>query len=84
MSPPSPLWSHLEAVIQPCSAHERRVLLLDDDGTLTPIASHPDTVRLSPTMQEVLNVLAAHPRYQAAIVSGRALADVMCHPQGLE
>jgi trehalose-phosphatase len=52
------------------------VLLLDYDGTLTPIVPHPDTARLSPTMQAVLGVLVAHPRYRVGIVSGRALADL--------
>jgi trehalose-6-phosphatase len=45
MSPPSPLWNHPETMMQPCSAHERRVLLLDYDGTLTSIASYLNAAR---------------------------------------
>jgi trehalose-phosphatase len=52
------------------------VLLLDYDGTLTPIVSHPDAARLSPTMAKLLGALAKHPRNRVAIVSGRALSDL--------
>jgi trehalose-phosphatase len=52
------------------------VLLLDYDGTLTPIVPHPDAARLSPEMAELVSVLANHPRYRVAIVSGRALDDL--------
>jgi trehalose 6-phosphate phosphatase len=76
MSPPLPLWSYLEAVLQRCLSHERCALLCDYDGTLTPIVPHPDDAYLSPRMQELLGALAAHPRYRVAIVSGRALDDL--------
>jgi trehalose 6-phosphate phosphatase len=66
----------LEEILQRCRAHERCVLLLDYDGTLTPIAPRPDAAHLSPTMQTVLRSLSAHPRYRVGIVSGRALADL--------
>jgi trehalose 6-phosphate phosphatase len=52
------------------------VLLLDYDGTLTPIVSHPDAACLSPTMAELVSGLAKHPRYRVAIVSGRALDNL--------
>jgi trehalose 6-phosphate phosphatase len=52
------------------------VLLLDYDGTLTPIVSHPDAARLSPTMAELVSRLAKHPRYRVAVVSGRAVDDL--------
>jgi trehalose-phosphatase len=76
MSPPLPLERHLEAVLQRCRAHERCALLLDYDGTLTPIVAHPDAARLSPAMLEILSALGAHARYRLAIVSGRALDDL--------
>lgn len=71
-----PLARHLDTILQRCRAHERCVLLLDYDGTLTPIVSHPDAARLSSTMAKVLSALAKHPRYRVAIVSGRALNDL--------
>jgi trehalose 6-phosphate phosphatase len=76
MSPPLPLWSYLEGVLQRCRSHDCCALLLDFDGTLTPIVPHPEAAHLSPTMQELLGALAAYPSYRVAIVSGRALADL--------
>jgi alpha,alpha-trehalase len=55
------------------------VLLLDYDGTLTPIVPHPDAARLSPMMADLVSGLAKHPRYRVAIVSGRALDDLRRH-----
>jgi trehalose 6-phosphate phosphatase len=63
-------------VLQRCHSHDCCTLLLDFDGTLTPIAPHPEAAYLSPTMQELLGALAAHPCYRVTIVSGRALADL--------
>jgi trehalose-phosphatase len=58
-------------------------LLLDYDGTLTPIVTDPATAHLSPAMQWILTALAQHPRYQVAIVSGRALPDLQGRTAGL-
>lgn len=49
-------------------------LLLDYDGTLTPIVDRPDQAFLAPAMRELLQRLAGF--YPLAIVSGRDLADV--------
>ena len=77
-----PLWYHLDAVLQRCRTHERCVLLLDYDGTLTPIVNDPDAARLNPTMQRLLDTLAQHPCYRLAVVSGRALADLRTRVRG--
>jgi trehalose 6-phosphate phosphatase len=82
MSQPLSLWSHLDAVLQHCRTHECCVLLLDYDGTLTPIVNDPDAARLSRTMQRLLDTLAQHPCYRLAIVSGRALADLRTRVRG--
>jgi trehalose 6-phosphate phosphatase len=82
MLQPLPLWRHLDEVLQRCRTHERCVLLLDYDGTLTPIVNDPDAARLSPTMQRLLDKLAQHPCYRVAIVSGRALADLRTRVRG--
>lgn len=76
MAQPLPLWSDLSAVLHRCMAHQRCALLLDYDGTLTPIVADPAEARLSPAVRGVLTALACHPRYRVAIVSGRALADL--------
>jgi len=76
MSPPAALQTDLEAVLQRICAHERCVLHLDYDGTLTPIVAHPADARLSRMTRHLLTALAGHRRYRVAIVSGRALADL--------
>lgn len=52
------------------------VLVLDYDGTLTPIASAPDAAVLAPPVRRALERLAAAPRVRVAVLSGRALPDV--------
>ncbi len=49
-------------------------VFLDYDGTLTPIASHPEDAWLSDSMRQALRELAA--RVPVAILSGRDLDDV--------
>ncbi len=54
----------------------RAAILLDYDGTLTPLVSHPAEARLSSATREALAHVAASPRLDLVIVSGRALDDV--------
>lgn len=54
----------------------RYLLLLDYDGTLTPIKKHPKLARLSPKRKIFLRKLANHPRIKIAIISGRKLVDI--------
>ncbi|MBE9531355.1 MAG: trehalose-phosphatase [Proteobacteria bacterium] len=49
-------------------------LFLDFDGTLTPVAGHPDDAFLCASMREIL--IALKERYPVAIVTGRGLADI--------
>ncbi len=52
----------------------RALLLLDYDGTLTPIVGRPELAILSPVMRKVLkSVVACH---KVAIVSGRSLSNI--------
>lgn len=53
---------------------ERTLLLLDYDGTLTPIMERPELATLSPAMREVLKSVST--RHEVAIVSGRSLPDI--------
>jgi trehalose-phosphatase len=53
---------------------------LDFDGTLAPIASHPDRVELPPRTKDILSCLAR--RYLVCLVSGRGLEDLQ-HKIGL-
>lgn len=52
------------------------VLILDYDGTLTPIVPSPHAASLAPTHREMLRRLAENPRARLAILSGRSLRDI--------
>ncbi|SOC52950.1 trehalose 6-phosphatase [Chromohalobacter canadensis] len=51
-------------------------LFLDFDGTLVPIASHPDAVMLPLRQRRLLSVLQTQLEGAVAIISGRSLADL--------
>ena len=51
-------------------------LLLDYDGTLTPLVERPEAATLSDAAREVLQQAAARPSLDVAVVSGRALEDL--------
>ena len=51
-------------------------LLLDYDGTLSPIAKHPDLAILPPETKKVLERLANRSDVFIAIVSGRSVDNV--------
>ena len=70
LSPPE---SHAEEILRSLDGR-RLVVLLDYDGTLSPIAPRPEEAVLSPAMRAVLEQLAA--RWQTAIISGRSLAGL--------
>jgi trehalose 6-phosphate synthase/phosphatase len=51
---------------------EDLLALLDYDGTLVPYTATPDLARPDPALLELLSALAARPRTQVHVVSGRA------------
>ncbi|HEX2189297.1 MAG TPA: trehalose-phosphatase [Longimicrobiaceae bacterium] len=53
----------------------RLVLLLDFDGTLAPIAARPELAAVPERTRAALDRLLALPGVQAAVVSGRGMAD---------
>lgn len=53
---------------------ERALLILDYDGTLTPIVERPELATLPPAMRRVLKSVSK--RHKIAIVSGRSLTDI--------
>ena len=55
---------------------KKTALLLDYDGTLTPIVSTPDEAILYDDMRSVLGKLKDDPNYVVAVISGRSLMDV--------
>lgn len=52
------------------------LLLLDFDGTLTPIVKRPEEAELSPEMEGILKFLAKKKGFEVAIISGRSLSDL--------
>jgi trehalose 6-phosphate synthase/phosphatase len=69
---------HLEiAAIAPAyESAQGRLIVLDYDGTLTPIVSDPDRAAPQKAMLETLARIAADPRNVTAVVSGRRAADL--------
>lgn len=51
-------------------------ILLDYDGTLAPLASHPSLTVMEPETEAALKVLATRPNVFLAVISGRAVLDV--------
>ncbi len=62
-------WGDIERALAPGA-----MLLLDYDGTLTPIVERPELAVLSPDMRELLKRASQH--YTLGIISGRSLAGV--------
>jgi trehalose 6-phosphate synthase/phosphatase len=54
----------------------RKILYLDYDGTLVPIAARPAEAVPSSAVIEIVGALAAHPDTEVAIVSGRPARDL--------
>ena len=54
-------------------------LFLDFDGTLVPMADHPDLVKLAPETREMLERLLDETSGAVAVISGRALSDLGGH-----
>jgi trehalose 6-phosphate synthase/phosphatase len=55
----------------------RLALFLDYDGTLTPLCAHPTKAVLSPEMRGVLMACVRRSDTDVAVISGRALSDVV-------
>ncbi|XP_067623488.1 uncharacterized protein Tps1 isoform X2 [Eurosta solidaginis] len=56
--------------------NHKLALLLDYDGTLAPIAPHPDLATLSPEIKNVLYKLSNHSDVYVAVISGRNVDNV--------
>lgn len=61
-------WEKLEKTLSP------KILLMDYDGTLTPIVSRPELAVLSSEMKDVIRRISK--RYKVGIISGRSLANI--------
>ena len=70
------LWLSLSELSQRIHESEALHLASDYDGTLIPIAEHPDHVSMSERTRGVLHRLSGLPDVQLAILSGRRLDDL--------
>lgn len=73
------LWADWDKLGGVLSSGKEKLLLLDFDGTLLPIARSPDAVFLSPDTRNVLETLSRTPRLHLAIVSGRPLKELRAY-----
>jgi len=48
----------------------------DIDGTLTPIASSPEAVRIEPAIEQLINAIQAQSQGAVALISGRSILDI--------
>ena len=70
------LFSCWEAIAGKIKSAKHIFLLLDYDGTLTPIVKRPESAYLSPQIRDCLRELASNPSLTLGIISGRALNDL--------
>jgi trehalose-phosphatase len=70
------LLSAWSKVAQQLRSASHVLLLLDYDGTLTPIVPRPELADLPPGVRRLLEALARQQRLMLAIISGRALVDI--------
>jgi len=67
------LRGHLTEIRARLSPQKRVLLLMDFDGTLSPLADAPEKAHLPQNVQQMLLRLAFQPRVRVAILSGRSL-----------
>lgn len=70
------LFSFWEAIADKIKNAKHILLLLDYDGTLTPIVKKPELAFLSPQIRDCLQELSSNHSLTLGIISGRALNDL--------
>lgn len=70
------LWKNLDKITPLLENDRTKVLLLDFDGTLTPIVKSPKMVSLPSETRRLLRNLNQKPNCYLAVVSGRQLKDL--------
>jgi len=73
---PKHLWEDWAKVVRMIRGSASVFILLDYDGTLTPIVERPEDAHLSPDTINLLKTLAEKRGYKVGILSGRALDDI--------
>lgn len=70
------LWQNVAKITSLLEKDYPKLLLLDFDGTLTPIVKFPEKAKLSKEMRDLLQELSAKKGVYLAIISGRKLSDI--------
>ncbi len=70
------LFTHLNKVTKTITRAKKILILLDYDGTLTPIVDDPEQATIPANILNCLKLLSENNRAQLAIVSGRGLDDI--------
>jgi trehalose 6-phosphate phosphatase len=70
------LFESLTSVMEALAGSPRTLLLLDYDGTLTPIVDRPERAVIGDDTRNLLRELASNPFYTLGVVSGRSLDEV--------
>jgi trehalose-phosphatase len=70
------LWTSLAEIAGRLTHAGSIAVASDFDGTLTPIAEHPDAAVMTPRARRALEELVGLPRTSVAVLSGRALEDL--------
>jgi trehalose 6-phosphate phosphatase len=73
---PDPLRHHLYALVTRLRDTDGMLAMFDFDGSLAPIADHPDDVLLPPATRNVIETLRDSEGVEVGIVSGRGLNDL--------
>jgi trehalose 6-phosphate phosphatase len=73
---PAPLDEYLPEIEKRVKDASSLFIVLDYDGTLTPITHHPSLARLAPQTRSLLGDFYRRPGHTAAFVSGRTVQDL--------
>lgn len=71
-----PLSAARQEILKRVRDAQQILLLLDYDGTLVPIRSHPGLAKLSASQEKLLERLSASAKFKIGIVTGRSLKDI--------
>lgn len=75
-SSPRPVWTAWEDLVREWTSRDRLLLVLDFDGTLSPLEEFPHQARLPETTRALVRRLVDRRGVGVAVISGRAVADI--------
>lgn len=70
------LFNQWQAIVDQIKKVRQTILMLDFDGTLTPIVDTPEKAHLSDNARKLLQDIAGHRCFIVGVISGRAINDL--------